>query len=87
MPGADEDFLKTTCAEALGLETFDETIFLEKVDYIEITGIGQLTIHFKDGSTHDATYPANRYGKPFTPERRKRHGEIMRKYWRERNGE
>lgn len=86
MPGVDENFLKTTCAEVLDLETFDEEVFLEQVDFIKITGVGQLTIHFKDGHTHDATYPANRYGTPFTEERRRKHSEIMKKSWRERNG-
>ena len=87
MPGVDETFLKATCAEAMGLTEFDEAAFLEQVDHITITGIGKLTIFFKDGHTYDGTYAANRYGTPFTEERRRKHSEIMRKLWRERNGE
>ena len=86
MPGVDETFLKTTCAEALCLPEFDEAAFLDQVDHITITGIGKLTIFFKDGHTYDGTYAANRYGTPFTEERRRKHSEIMRKLWRERNG-
>ena len=87
MPGVDETFLKATCAEALGLPAFEDAVFTEQVDHITITGIGKLTIFFKDGHTYDGTYAANRYGTPFTEERRRKHSEIMRKYWRERNGE
>ena len=87
MPGVDEAFLKATCAEALGIPAFDDAVFTAQVDHITITGIGRLTIFFKDGHTYDGTYAANRYGAPYTEERRRRHSEIMKKYWRERNGD
>ncbi|WP_368269899.1 recombinase family protein [Enterocloster clostridioformis] len=86
MPGVDEIFMKETLAKALGLDVFDETAFSEQVDYIKITDIGKLTVFFKNGRTYNGTYAANRYGAPFTEEKRRKHGEAIRKYWRERNG-
>ena len=43
-------FLRKTCAEALGLDEFDEDVFTEKVDFISVPDNGLLTFHFKDGT-------------------------------------
>ena len=43
-------FLRKTCAEALGLDEFDEDVFNEKVDFISVPDNGLLTFHFKDGT-------------------------------------
>ncbi len=45
-----ERVLRETCAEALGLEEFDEDVFLEKVDYIMVNPNCQLEFHFYDGT-------------------------------------
>ena len=37
------------CADALGLDEFDETAFLEQVDHIEVPKRYQIEIHMKDG--------------------------------------
>ena len=42
--------IRMACAEALGIETFDEDIFVEKIDFISVPENGRLTFHFKDGS-------------------------------------
>ena len=38
-------------ASAMGLETFDEQAFTERIDHIEVTGARELTFHFRDGHT------------------------------------
>jgi site-specific DNA recombinase len=43
--------LKKVCAEVLGLPEFDENVFLEKVDHIEVPKRYVLTFYLKDGTT------------------------------------
>lgn len=45
-----ERVLREACAEALGLEEFDEDIFLEQVDYILVDLDQKLEFHFYDGT-------------------------------------
>lgn len=45
-----ERVLREACAEALGLEEFDEDIFLERVDYILVDLDQKLEFHFYDGT-------------------------------------
>ena len=46
-----EETLMTVTAEMLGINTFDEAIFLDRVDRIEIANKNQLTYIFKDGTS------------------------------------
>ena len=45
-----ERVLREACAEALGLEEFDEDVFLERVDYIMVDLAQKLEFHFYDGT-------------------------------------
>ena len=45
-----ERVLREACAEALGLEEFDEDVFLERVDYIMVDLDQKLEFHFYDGT-------------------------------------
>ena len=45
-----ERVLREACAEALGLEEFDEDVFLERVDYILVGPDQKLEFHFYDGT-------------------------------------
>lgn len=47
--GIRDDKLRMACADALGLDEFDETAFLEQVDHIEVPKRYQIEIHMKDG--------------------------------------
>ena len=47
----EEKSLERLVAEALRTETFDEDIFREKVDYLEVGREDKVTIHFQDGKT------------------------------------
>ena len=46
-----EETLMTVTAEMLGINTFDEAVFLEHVERIEIASKNQLTYIFKDGTS------------------------------------
>lgn len=42
--------LKKACAEVLGLDEFDEDVFLERVDHIDVPERSVLEFHLKDGA-------------------------------------
>ena len=44
-----EPMLKEACADVLGLAEFDETIFSEQVDHVEIPAPNEMVFYFKDG--------------------------------------
>lgn len=44
-----EQMLKEACAAVLGLDTFDEIIFSEQIDRIEIPAPNEMIFYFKDG--------------------------------------
>lgn len=43
--------IRKCCAEALGLDEFDETVFMERVDHLEVPEKDRLTFFMKDGRT------------------------------------
>ena len=45
-----DDKLRQSCARVLGLEEFDEAVFLERVDFISVPERYTAEIHFKDGT-------------------------------------
>lgn len=51
-----ESILYDTLAELLGLPAFDDDVFEEVVDHIDVTGSNLLRISFTDGSTKDITW-------------------------------
>ena len=44
-----ERMLERACADVLGLDAFDETIFDERIDHIEIPAPNEMVFHFRDG--------------------------------------
>ena len=46
-----EDTLMAVTAEVLGTDTFDEAVFLDRVERIEVGAENHLTYIFKDGSS------------------------------------
>ena len=44
-----EPMLKEACAAVLGLDEFDETVFSEQIDHIEIPAPYEMVFYFKDG--------------------------------------
>lgn len=93
--------LKRLSAEALGLEEFDDAAFTEHIDHVDIAPGGHITFCFKDGSTYAAEYDTKRkmpkwseerresqsraIRASFTPERRAKMSETMKRIRREKH--
>ena len=74
-----ERVLREVCAKALGLNEFDEDIFLAKVDYIMVNPDCQLEFHFYDGTTTVQTWKSTAKKDCWTDEHKDRQREWMRK--------
>ena len=74
-----ERVLREACAKALGLNEFDEDIFLAKVDYIMVNPDCQLEFHFYDGTTTVQTWKSTAKKDCWTDEHKDRQREWMRK--------
>ena len=86
-PSIKEETLMALCAEAMGLDEFEETAFREQIACIHITAPFHLSIHFFDGHTFEAQWE-NKRKMPKHSEKRKQHmREVMIQKWRERHGE
>ena len=66
-----ERCLRQACAEAMGLENFDEELFSERVDHIVVPDHGVLVFHFKNGMEKVQTWE-NTSKKDFWTEERRR---------------
>lgn len=73
-----EDHLKEIITEVLGIDAFDESIFLERIDHISVRSLTHLTFHFKDGSTAERDYEFGKEGVPWTNESREKRTEAIR---------
>ena len=62
--------LRQATAEVLGLETFDETFFLEQIDHIDVNAEMILTYVFKDGHTVERKWDTKRHMPKWSAERR-----------------
>ena len=51
-----EPTLQAACAEVLGIPTFEECIFKQRVEHIEVPGNNRLRFVFKDGSAIESTW-------------------------------
>ncbi len=76
--------LKETCARVLGLDEFDEAVFLEKVDFIEVKQRYELTFHMKDGTVVVSECINTGHQDCWTAEARQRKSEYMKKRWKEK---
>jgi len=73
-----EDILKDLAAEALGLPDFDEAIFSERINHIDVTPGGHITFVFADGNTRAMTYNTKRRMPKWTEDRKKKQSEAIR---------
>ena len=73
-------FLRKACAEALGLNEFDEDVFSERVDFISVPDNGFLTFHFKDGKEKTLTWENTAKKDCWTEERRTEVSEYRRSH-------
>lgn len=67
-----EEILRKLSAEVLGLANFDENVFLERVDRIEIPRSHTLLFFFKDGTTASRTWEDLPFTAPWTEERKQK---------------
>lgn len=67
------------CTEVLGLDAFDETVFLAKVDHIDVPKRYTLEFHMVDGIVVTRDCPNTGHRDCWTPERRAAKAEFMRK--------
>ena len=70
--GLRDDYLRGMTAEVLGLDAFDEAVFLEKIDRVAVRNGTHLTFHFKDGSIAERDYTFKKQGKPWSEEQRQK---------------
>lgn len=86
-PSIKEETLRQLCAEALGIDGFDETAFREQVAGVHIVSPFRLSIHFFDGHNFECEWE-NKREMPEQTEERKAHMSMkMKEYWRSRRGE
>ena len=71
--------LKSVCADVLGLNEFDENIFLERIDHIDVPQQSILNFYMKDGTTAQREIKNTGHQDCWTPERRAAKAEFMRK--------
>ena len=86
-PSIKEEVLKKLCAEAMGLESFDEMAFREHIACIHVTAPFQLSIRFFDGHTFEAAWENKRKMPRHTEQRKQHMREVMIRRWREKRGE
>ena len=86
-PSIKEETLMALCAEAMGLDEFEETAFREQIACIHITAPYHLSIHFFDGHTFEAQWENKRKMPKHSEERKQHMREVMIQKWRERHGE
>lgn len=71
-----EKTLKSVCAEVLGTENFDETVFSEKIEQIMVLGEDTLEFCFCDGSVLKKKWQSTARTDWWTEERRNAWGEL-----------
>ena len=86
-PSIKEEILKKLCAEAMGLESFDEMAFREQIACIHIMAPFQLSIRFFDGHVFEAGWENKRKMPGHTEQRKQHMREVMIQRWREKRGE
>ena len=66
-----EKILQNVCADVLGLDEFDETVFAERIDGITVHGSDTLEFHFSDGHTETRKWVSTAKTDWWTPERKR----------------
>lgn len=75
-----ERVLREACATALGLDEFDEDIFLERVDHIQVLEGQVLEFHFTDGTTALQKWVSTAKKDCWTDEHKDRQRKWMKNY-------
>lgn len=75
-----ETMLKEACASVLGLAEFDETIFSEQIDHIEIPAPNEMVFYFKDGRIVPHRWESTMRKDCWTDERRAAKGRYVQEH-------
>lgn len=75
-----EQMLKDACAEVMGLDTFDEIIFSEQIDHIEIPAPNEMIFYFKDGRIVPHHWESTMRKDCWTDERRAAKGRYVQEH-------
>lgn len=75
--------LKGFIARVLGIDTFDQEVFNERIDHIEVQGKDHYTFHYTDGTSSSHTWRPNLKKSSWTPARKAAWGELLRARWAE----
>jgi hypothetical protein len=73
-----EDTLALIAAEALGLDSFDETVFAKRIAEIRVPEDNRLIFVFRDGHTDERTWQDRSRSESWTAEMRREAGERQR---------
>lgn len=69
--GIRDDRLRNMIADVLGIAEFDEPVFNEQIDHIDVVSASEIVFCFKDGKTVSRVWEQpKRIGKPWTDEQR-----------------
>lgn len=77
--GLRDDILRNMVADILEITEFDEAMFNEQIDHIDVLSATKIVFCFKDGRTVSRTWEKpKRIGKPWTEEQREKHKAAMK---------
>ena len=78
--GLRDDYLRKMIADVLEISGFDEKIFNEQIDHIDVLSASEVVICFKDGRKINRTWiQPKREGKPWTDEQREKFKKSIQK--------
>lgn len=72
-----ERMLKQACTTVLGLDEFDESVFSERIEYIEVPAPNEMLFYFKDGHTIPHHWESTLRKDCWTDERRAAKGRYV----------
>ncbi|WP_408602639.1 Eco57I restriction-modification methylase domain-containing protein [Schaalia cardiffensis] len=73
--------LKGFIAQVLDIVAFDEEVFNERIDHIDVQGKDHYTFHYTDGTSSSHTWRPNLKKSSWTPARKAAWGELVRARW------
>ena len=77
--GLRDDLLRNMTADVLGITDFNEAVFNEQIDHIDVLSASEIVFCFKDGRTVSRTWEKpKRIGKPWTEEQRAKFKESIK---------
>lgn len=79
--GLRDEWLRELTADVLGLESFDEDVFLAQIDHIDVRDGKILTFYFKDGHTEVREWKYRRSGHKCSEEQKEHMRKVMKEKW------